>query len=179
MNTKKKTTTDANSALKFGYSIEFTCKICGDTQHLNIEPLHKYQPPILPICDQCIKDLKEIVLLKRKNTGPLPLERQVPLKEKPKKPMETKVTIVYKGGNMDASKDFLSYLCEKTADYFKMDFDSEPLSTSFAHLEIIDEKGKVFTGIEGFPMHYISPTDIEIPNSLYSIRMATKNEKDK
>ncbi len=40
----------------------FTCQICGNTQSLE----YGYPPSIFPVCDGCKKDLKEIILEKRK-----------------------------------------------------------------------------------------------------------------
>lgn len=42
----------------------FTCIICGDTQIIN--HLQEYNKGIPGVCDNCISDLKEIILLKRK-----------------------------------------------------------------------------------------------------------------
>lgn len=46
-------------------SIGFTCQICGDIQ--TIEDTVKID---LPICDQCKKDLKEIIMNKRSTKHP-------------------------------------------------------------------------------------------------------------
>lgn len=42
----------------------FTCEICEDVQTFNGSVSH-----IFPICDNCKSDLKEIILIKRKNNG--------------------------------------------------------------------------------------------------------------
>ena len=48
--------------------IGFTCQICGDTQVIeSVEHYRLYIPE--GVCDACKKDLKEIILTKRKKNG--------------------------------------------------------------------------------------------------------------
>jgi hypothetical protein len=46
-----------------GLCMGFNCKICDGTQTLL---QHSNKDGFFPVCDECLKDLKEFVLLKRK-----------------------------------------------------------------------------------------------------------------
>jgi len=46
-----------------GLGLGFYCKICGGTQY--IEGSYYGTKHIFPVCDRCIKDLKDYVLAKR------------------------------------------------------------------------------------------------------------------
>lgn len=64
---KDLTSNDGNTLLvagtNDGLSVGFTCKICEETQTLEVSYYRANE--VFPICNQCLKDLKEFVLSKR------------------------------------------------------------------------------------------------------------------
>jgi hypothetical protein len=56
----------AGAGTNDGLCIGFTCKICDGTQTLQASYYRSKE--LFPVCDECLKDLKEFVLSKRGST---------------------------------------------------------------------------------------------------------------
>ena len=56
----------AGAGTNDGLCIGFTCKICDGTQTLQASYYRANE--LFPVCDECLKDLKEFVLSKRGST---------------------------------------------------------------------------------------------------------------
>lgn len=56
----------AGAGTNDGLCIGFTCKICDGTQTLQVSYYRANE--LFPVCDECLKDLKEFVLSKRGST---------------------------------------------------------------------------------------------------------------
>jgi hypothetical protein len=56
----------AGAGTNDGLCIGFTCKICDGTQTLQISYYRANE--LFPVCNECLKDLKEFVLSKRSST---------------------------------------------------------------------------------------------------------------
>ena len=67
-NLKDETANSTNTVLvagtNEGLQIGFTCKICDGTQTL--PPSYYRAETLFPICNECLKDLKEFIVSKRK-----------------------------------------------------------------------------------------------------------------
>jgi hypothetical protein len=56
----------AGAGTNDGLCIGFTCKICDGTQTLQVS--YYRANDLFPVCNECLKDLKEFVLSKRGST---------------------------------------------------------------------------------------------------------------